>query len=58
MYLKPVSVRQVYDPDRGNFLPVEGREVEPHQYWYRRINDGDVLESVPVATPAPQSKQV
>ncbi len=51
MFLKPASGRQVPDPDRGGFLPPEGRNVVPHQYWLRRLADGDVVESSP-ATPA------
>lgn len=47
MYLKPVEGRAVTDPDRGDLLPAEGREVEPTQYWQRRINDGDVVEAPP-----------
>lgn len=48
MYLKPVQGRQVPDPDRGGFLPPEGREVAVmHQYWLRRRADGDVVESKP-----------
>ena len=31
---------------RGDTLPPEGREVEPTQYWQRRVNDGDVAEAV------------
>lgn len=45
MFLKPVPGRAVPDPARGDTLPPEGREVEPTQYWQRRINDGDVIEA-------------
>lgn len=55
MYLKPVSGRQVPDPDRGDLLPVEGREVVDQQYWQRRLNDGDVIESTPPGN-APDAK--
>jgi len=47
MFLTPVKGRQVPDPDRGDHLPDTGREVEPHQYWLRRLQDGDVVESAP-----------
>lgn len=48
MYVKPTPGRQVPDPERGNaLLQPEGREVEPTQYWQRRIADGDVVEAVP-----------
>lgn len=52
MYIKPVQGRQVPDPDKGGFVPPEGREVTPHQYWLRRLNDGDVIETEP-----PKSKK-
>ncbi len=60
MFVKPTEGRSVADPARGDTLPPEGREVEPTQYWQRRLNDGDVVESTP-ATPkaadaAPTSK--
>lgn len=44
MYLKPVSGRRVPDPEKGGYLPEEGREVEPNVYWLRRVQDGDVTE--------------
>jgi hypothetical protein len=44
MYVKPVSGRQVPDPEKGGYLPEEGREVEPNVYWLRRVQDGDVTE--------------
>jgi hypothetical protein len=56
MNIKPAAGRQVPDPDRGGYLPPEGREVEMHQYWHRRINDGDVVEVKPAAA-AKQSKE-
>lgn len=47
MYVKPTEGRQVPDPARGDTLQPEGREVEPTQYWQRRIVDGDVAEANP-----------
>lgn len=47
MYVKPTEGRQVPDPARGDTLPPEGREVEPTQYWQRRVIDGDVVEASP-----------
>lgn len=47
MFVKPAAGRQVPDPDKGGCLPPEGREVVPHQYWLRRLQDGDVVESSP-----------
>lgn len=57
MFLKPASGRQVPDPDRGGFLPPEGRNVVPHQYWLRRLQDGDVVESSPPQPKAPHKAQ-
>lgn len=45
MFVKPTPDRNVPDPARGDILPPEGREVEPTQYWQRRIADGDVAEA-------------
>lgn len=47
MYVNPTEGRQVPDPARGDTLPPEGREVEPTQYWQRRVIDGDVVEASP-----------
>lgn len=47
MYVKPVSGRDIPDPDKGGYLPPEGRAVEPTSYWLRRITDGDVIEVKP-----------
>lgn len=53
MYVIPQAGRKIPDPDRGDHLPDIGREVPDNQYWYRRIDDGDVIESKPVAEVAP-----
>lgn len=47
MHVKPVTGRQVPDPDKGGFLAQEGRDVEANVYWLRRIADGDVVEAKP-----------
>ena len=47
MFVKPAEGRSVPDPARGDTLPPEGREVEPTQYWLRRVIDGDVVEAAP-----------
>jgi hypothetical protein len=59
MFLKPTQGTQVPDPDRGDFLPPEGRSVELTQYWQRRIIDGDVVEASPPteATKASKGKE-
>lgn len=46
MFIKPVSGRRVPDPEKGGFVPPEGRVVTDHdQYWLRRIADGDVVKA-------------
>ncbi|PIP02746.1 MAG: DUF2635 domain-containing protein [Zetaproteobacteria bacterium CG23_combo_of_CG06-09_8_20_14_all_54_7] len=42
--VKPTPGREVPDPEKGGFLPPEGRAVEATAYWLRRIADGDVTE--------------
>lgn len=49
MYVKPVEGRQVPDPEKGGFVPPEGRHVGHTQYWLRRIADGDLAEADPPA---------
>lgn len=47
MYVKPAPGRTVPDPDRGDILPAEGREVPETQYWLRRLADGDIERDLP-----------
>lgn len=47
MYVKPAADRVVPDPDRGDNLPAEGREVPETQYWLRRLADGDAVRAKP-----------
>jgi hypothetical protein len=54
MFLKPITGRLVPDPDRGDLLPEEGREVVDQQYWLRRLSDGDVEEIPPTVTKEPK----
>jgi hypothetical protein len=50
MYIKPRYVQthdglvpaQVYDPDRKDRLPAEGRDVPDSPYWRRRVAEGGV----------------
>ncbi|MGN5160353.1 DUF2635 domain-containing protein [Aeromonas dhakensis] len=56
MFVKPNDGRSVPDPDRGDLLPAEGREVSANQYWYRRQLDGDVVIE-PSAEQAPEAEQ-
>lgn len=44
MIIKPVNNKQVYDPNNGDYLPVDGRNVEYNQYWARRLTNNDVEE--------------
>lgn len=53
MFVKPKEGLQVPDPDRGDALPANGREVQLTQYWQRRISDGDVTEA---EAPAPETE--
>ena len=45
MYLKPKKGLQVMDPEKGDYLPAEGREVSENQYWSRRLIDGEVTKA-------------
>jgi hypothetical protein len=49
MYITPIAGRHVPDPERGGIVPEAGRYIEPTQYWLRRIDDGDVIETEPPA---------
>ena len=51
MYIKPALGLKVHDPDRNDFIPADGRDVEPNQYWLRRIVDGDVFHATPTQQP-------
>lgn len=54
MHVIPAPGVQVPDPDRGAILAPHGREVEPSQYWQRRLLDGDVvLAPMPATAPVP-----
>ncbi|MDF0730561.1 DUF2635 domain-containing protein [Pseudomonas entomophila] len=39
----PAAGRAVPDPQAGDLLPVEGREVPDSAWWRRRLADGDVI---------------
>lgn len=57
-YLKPARPGLVVpDPEHGNLpLPPEGREVGLSSYWYRRLEDGDVLRTDSERAPKPPRK--
>ncbi len=38
----PAKGRSVPDPEAGDLLPVEGRDVPDNVWWRRRQADGDV----------------
>lgn len=57
MFVKPTPGLSVPDPARGDTVPPEGREVEPTQYWQRRIADGDVVEATAETPPASGKKK-
>lgn len=38
----PVAGRAVPDPEAGDLLPTDGREVPDNVWWRRRLADGDV----------------
>lgn len=55
MYIRPAMVRtqdglvlaNVYDPDRRDRIPPEGRDVPESGYWLRRLMDGGVIRAIP-----------
>ena len=54
----PAAGRSVPDPEAGDLLPLEGREVPDNAWWRRRQLDGDVtLKAVKApSTKAPPAK--
>lgn len=53
VYLIPSPGLRVVNPATGQPLPAEGAEVERDTYWIRRLNDGDVAQSLAAADQAP-----
>ena len=55
MYVIPREGYRIPDPAMAgtpdDFLPPEGREVQPSDYWHRLARDGDVTEQ-PLSAPA------
>jgi len=48
----PASGRAVPDPEAGDLLPVEGREVTDGAWWRRRLADGDItVKAAKLPTP-------
>jgi hypothetical protein len=54
----PAVGRAVPDPEAGDLLPLEGREVPDNAWWRRRQADGDVTLKAekPSSTKAPPAK--
>jgi len=50
MFVVPAAGLTIPDPAMQGtpdyYLPPEGREVQPSDYWARRVRDGDVTELV------------
>lgn len=58
MFVKPVLGQEVFDPERGDLLPAEGRNVTPMQFWYARLEEGVVVEASPAEEkPAGKKKE-
>ncbi|EDJ1348086.1 hypothetical protein GE847_16615 [Salmonella enterica] len=51
-FIKPAPGRMVRDPVTLEFLQPDGEEKPFTPYWCRRLDDGDVIEFDPNATPA------
>ena len=51
MFVKPNSGQRVADPERGGFLPNDGRNVPSTTYWQRRKAAGDVIDVKPLTKP-------
>lgn len=57
MRVVPGVGRTVPDPERGDLLPPEGREVPKNQYWMRRLLDQDVVKQTAARTPTVTDKK-
>ena len=53
MYVVPKSGLNIPDPDMGDFLPAEGRNVPETAYWLRRIKEKSVFKGSPTAKKTP-----
>ncbi|KAF1022116.1 MAG: hypothetical protein GAK37_03404 [Pseudomonas sp.] len=54
--VRPVAGRAVPDPEAGDLLPAQGREVPDNAWWRRRLADGDITTHA-VETAQPQEAQ-
>jgi hypothetical protein len=53
----PADGRAVPDPEAGDLLPLEGREVPDNAWWRRRLADGDVTPKTPKAARAAKAEE-
>lgn len=52
----PVEGRSVPDPEAGDLLPAEGRDVTDNSYWRRRLKDEDIkVSDTKVASAKPKT---
>jgi hypothetical protein len=63
-HIKPRPGLRVRDPQTGQPLPDDGKEVVMDAYWTRRLNDGDVTQTskgtarrAPATPPMPQEQE-
>ncbi|NHR08009.1 DUF2635 domain-containing protein [Chromobacterium haemolyticum] len=47
MFVKPVGGCEIADPERGDLLSLEGRDVPENQYWLRREAEGVIERTAP-----------
>ena len=48
---------KVRDPERKDYLPLEGREVPDSAYWIKLRENGDVIVSAPEQSEKPRSSK-
>ena len=53
MFIKPFPGLSIRDPDRGDRVPAEGRDVPESAYWRRRLAERSVV-IVAAETAAPE----
>lgn len=58
VFIKPTSAALKVPKPAGDYLAVDGEEVELTTYWRRRLRDGDVVKlSVAAATKAQKATE-
>lgn len=43
LLVRPREGFRIRDPDRRDYVEPEGRQVPLNAYWFRRLQDGDVV---------------